>query len=228
VQEFCASVLEASIGRGAIQRAVDRERSDRQKEEEMQRVGGLAYEIHGEGQPVLLIHGSHVADSFLPLARETALADRHQLIRYHRRGFAGSAPHTGPFSIEAQAQDALALLEALGVAHAHVIGHSYGAVTALQLTCEAPSVVHSLVLLEPPKTTEPYDRFELFERLCRKYRFLANCSKLCVDSSRTYGIEKALKHTFATEPVNRLMRNGRTLRIYYIPYDLGTGNISRS
>jgi pimeloyl-ACP methyl ester carboxylesterase len=136
----------------------------------MQQAKGLAYELHGEGPPVLLIHGSHVADAFLPLARETILVDRYQLIRYHRRGFAGSAPHTGPFSIEAQAQDALALLEALGVACVHVIGHSYGAVTALQLACEAPSAVHSLVLLEPPKTTEPYDRFEVFEPLIAQHR----------------------------------------------------------
>jgi pimeloyl-ACP methyl ester carboxylesterase len=143
---------------------------DRQEGEEMQKAKGLEYEFHGEGQPILLIHGSHVAGAFLPLARETILTDRYQLIRYHRRGFAGSDPHTGSFSIAEQAQDALALLEALGVARAHVIGHSYGAVTALQLTCEAPSVVHSLVLLEPPKITEGTGRFEVFEPLIAKYR----------------------------------------------------------
>jgi pimeloyl-ACP methyl ester carboxylesterase len=50
------------------------------------------------------------------------------------------------------------------MARVHMIGHSYGAVTALQLTCEAPSVVHPLVLLDPPKTTEPYTRFEGYIR----------------------------------------------------------------
>jgi pimeloyl-ACP methyl ester carboxylesterase len=136
----------------------------------MQEAKGLEYELHGEWQPVLLIHGSHVADAFLPLARETILTDRYQLIRYHRRGSAGSDPHTGPFSIEEQAQDALALLQALGVERVHVIGHSYGAVTALQLTCEAPSVVHSLMVLESPKTTERYEKFEMFEPLVAKHR----------------------------------------------------------
>ncbi|MDZ7413088.1 MAG: alpha/beta hydrolase [candidate division KSB1 bacterium] len=136
----------------------------------MQKAKGLEYEIHGEGQPVLLIHGSHVADAFLPLTRETILTDRYQLIRYHRRGFAGSDPHTGTCSIAEQAQDALALLEALGVARVHVIGHSYGAVTALQLTYEAPSVVHALVLLEPPKTIAGTGRFEVFEPLIAQYR----------------------------------------------------------
>jgi pimeloyl-ACP methyl ester carboxylesterase len=136
----------------------------------MLKAHGLEYEAHGEGEPVLLIHGSHVADSFRPLTREPVLADRYRLIRYHRRGFAGSDPHAGPFSIEEQARDALALLQVLGVGRTHVIGHSYGAVTALQLACEAPSAVHSLVLLEPPKTTEEMASSEAFAPLIAKYR----------------------------------------------------------
>jgi len=52
------------------------------------------------------------------------------------------------FSIEEQERDALALLQALGVQRSHVIGHSYGAVTALQLACDAPLAGRSLVLLE--------------------------------------------------------------------------------
>ena len=119
----------------------------------MLKARGLEYESHGEGEAVLLIHGSHVADAFLPLIREAALADRYRLIRYHRRGFAGSDPHSGPFGIEEQAQDALALMKHLGLERAHVIGHSYGGVTAVQLALDAPRVVHSLVLLEPPLMT---------------------------------------------------------------------------
>src|SRR5262245_20555735 len=109
----------------------------------MLKAQGLAYELHGEGEPVLLIHGSHLADALLPLTRAAVLADRYRLVRYHRRGFAGSDAHTRPFSIAEQAQDALALLRVLDVHRAHVIGYSFGAVTALQLACEAPSAVHS-------------------------------------------------------------------------------------
>ena len=116
----------------------------------MQRARGLEYEVTGEGEPVLLIHGSHIAESFLPLTRQAVLADRYRLIRYHRRGFAGSARHAGPFSIEDQAKDALGVLEQLGLECAHVVGHSYGAVTAIQVALSAPSAVHSLCLLEPP------------------------------------------------------------------------------
>ena len=115
----------------------------------MLKAEGLEYEANGDGEAVLLIHGRHIAGAFLPLMREAALADRYRLIRYHRRGFAGSDPHLGPFSIEQQAQDALTLMKHLGLERAHVVGHSYGGATAVQLAIEAPSLVHSLVLLEP-------------------------------------------------------------------------------
>jgi pimeloyl-ACP methyl ester carboxylesterase len=110
---------------------------------------GLAYETSGDGEAVLLIHGSHITDAFLPLMREAALADRYRLIRYRRRGFAGSAEMSGAFSIEQQAQDALALLTHLGVERVHVVGHSYGGVIGIQLAIDAPSLVRSLVVLEP-------------------------------------------------------------------------------
>lgn len=116
----------------------------------MQQAGGLEFEVHGDGEPVLLVHGSHIAHAFLPLLEQPALAGRFRLIRYHRRGFAGSARHTGPFAIEAQARDALLLAQQLGAARLHVVGHSYGALTGLQLALDAPDAVRSLVLLEPP------------------------------------------------------------------------------
>ena len=116
--------------------------------------GELEYEIRGDGEPVLLIHGSHFAGSFLSLMDEPSLAS-YRLIRYYRRGFAGSTEHAGPFSIERQAADALALLQHLGVERAHVVGHSYGGVIALQLALDAPDVVHSLTLLEPALTMVP-------------------------------------------------------------------------
>jgi pimeloyl-ACP methyl ester carboxylesterase len=115
----------------------------------MLKAEGLEYEARGDGEPVLLIHGALIADTFLPLMREAALADPYRLIRYHRRGHAGSDPVSSASSIEQQAQDALALLTHLGVERAHVVGHSGGGVIAAQLAIDAPSLVHSLVVLEP-------------------------------------------------------------------------------
>jgi pimeloyl-ACP methyl ester carboxylesterase len=118
----------------------------------MVRMGGLEAYVQGEGDAVLLIHGAHIAEAFLPLTQEAALATRHRLIRYHRRGYAGSEPIPDTFDIVDQARDARMLLEHLGVERAHVVGWSSGGVIATQLAVDAPSVVHSLIVLEPAIT----------------------------------------------------------------------------
>jgi pimeloyl-ACP methyl ester carboxylesterase len=122
-----------------------------QELEQRLRVDGaeLEYEIVGVGEPVVLIHGGLVAEAFAPLCAEPAVAARYRLVRYHRRGYAGSSPVPAPFSIAQQAADCRALLRGLGIERAHVVGHSGGGVIALQLALAAPEVVHSLVLLEP-------------------------------------------------------------------------------
>lgn len=109
----------------------------------------LAYALHGTGEPLICIHGALLADTFLPLAAQPALAERYQIITYHRHGYGGSAPATPPASLADQAADCRALLEHLGNERAHVIGHSSGALIALQLALDAPQIVHSLILLEP-------------------------------------------------------------------------------
>ena len=115
------------------------------------RVNGaeLEFEITGDGEPVLLIHGAFIAEAYAPLCAEPALNSRYRLLRYHRRGYAGSSPVKAPFSLGQQAADCRALLRHLGIERAHVVGHSSGGAIALQLALDAPQVVRSLILLEP-------------------------------------------------------------------------------
>ena len=68
----------------------------------------LEYEASGVGEPVVLIHGSLIADAFRPVLAQPSLAGRYRLIGYHRRGYAGSAGVTLPFSIADQAADCVA------------------------------------------------------------------------------------------------------------------------
>jgi benzoate-CoA ligase family protein len=140
---------------------------------ERARVNGveLEYELKGAGEPVLLIHGSHIAGSFLPLLAQPSMSDGYLLIRYHRRGYYDSAPATGPVSIRDQAADAKALLEHFGLDAAHIVGHSYGGAIALQLALDAPERVHSLALLEPAVLSVPRGRvvFELIAVAKRLY-----------------------------------------------------------
>lgn len=115
----------------------------------------LEYEVRGSGEPVLLIPPGPIAGGFVPLMSEPALAGRHGLIRYHRRGQAGSSALAPPLSFADHARDAAALLDHLDAGPAHVAGHSTGAVTALQLALDRPDAVATLALLEPTMLSVP-------------------------------------------------------------------------
>ena len=111
----------------------------------------LAYDVRGEGEPVLFVHGAIWADFLRPLADQAAFSG-FQRIRYHRRGYGQSGGSAAGFG--AQAADIVALLNHLDVDGAHVIGHSEGAMIALVLAASYPDRVRSLELLEPlPSST---------------------------------------------------------------------------
>ena len=107
----------------------------------------LEYEVTGHGEPVLFI-SPVLADGFVPLLSEPALADGCRLITYHKRGWVGSTHTPGPVNVAEHAADAAELLAHLGVRRAHIAGHSSGAAVALQLALMHPGVVHTLALLE--------------------------------------------------------------------------------
>ena len=108
----------------------------------------LEYEVHGAGEPVVLIHGSVVADTYLPMLPEPSLSS-FKLVRYRRRGFGNSTHPTSSISIRDQANDCRVLMSELNIPRAHIAGHSYGGVIALQLALDHPEAVYSLALLEP-------------------------------------------------------------------------------
>ena len=109
----------------------------------------LEYETRGSGEPVVLVHAGIFADWFKPLLDEPALTGRYRVVSYHRVGYAGSSRVAGPVSIAQQAAHLRSLMRHLGIARAHVVGHSSGGNIALQLALDAPEMVHSLVLMEP-------------------------------------------------------------------------------
>jgi pimeloyl-ACP methyl ester carboxylesterase len=115
----------------------------------------LEFDSVGAGEAVVFIHGMGFADTHLPLVLEPPLRDYYRVIRYRRRGYAGSTSIDGPVSVAEHARDCRALLGALKVKQAHVVGHSYGTCVALQLALDAPGIVSSLVLLDPALRAAP-------------------------------------------------------------------------
>ncbi len=134
----------------------------------------IEYEVRGKGEPVLLIHLSVVADGLAdPLFRRPEIASRYQLIHFHRRGYGGSTLGSIPLTVAREAADAAALLRQLAVRRAHVAGHSFGGMIALQLALDHPNLVHSLALLEPSLPMVPGGEArlqQLFAPMMNAYR----------------------------------------------------------
>jgi pimeloyl-ACP methyl ester carboxylesterase len=128
--------------------------------------GGYLYaEEVGAGVAVLLLHAGvtdrRVWDPLVP-----ALADRHQVIRVDSRGY-GRSPRPGkPFSLVA---DAVAVLEALGVERAHVVGLSQGAATALDTALAHPGRVATLTLVAPGLSGYDWPRLPGYEERMAAY-----------------------------------------------------------
>jgi pimeloyl-ACP methyl ester carboxylesterase len=107
----------------------------------------IAYTDEGEGDVVLLIHGSLTADWFVPVGRRL-VDDGFRVLRLTRAGYGQSKDLAGGVSAAAHGEHAAKVLAAAGAARAHVVGHSTGAAVGLQLAHTHPDLVRSLVLLE--------------------------------------------------------------------------------
>jgi lipase len=84
--------------------------------------------------------------SWLPVAR--ALGDRAALVALDSRGRGRSSDLPGPYGIDVHVRDLLAVLDALGLAKAVLVGHSLGAYIVARLGASHPERVHALVLVD--------------------------------------------------------------------------------
>jgi pimeloyl-ACP methyl ester carboxylesterase len=84
------------------------------------------------------------------------IGERHRAIAMDTAGFGDSDPLPGPASIEAWASVAIELLDALGIARTHVVGHHTGGVIAVELAARHAARVGALVLSSTPYTDEAF------------------------------------------------------------------------
>lgn len=105
----------------------------------------LAVEIDGEGPAVLFVHGLGGTSNFFQIQADALAAD-HRVIRVDSAG-AGRSGLAEGISIESHADDLAAVLDALDVASAAVVGHSMGTLVARALAARHPGRVSALALL---------------------------------------------------------------------------------
>lgn len=106
----------------------------------------LHFETRGSGAPLLLVAGL-ASDSASWLTVWASLASRYRVVAPDNRGVGRTLPQDAPASIDAMADDCAALLDHLGIARAHVLGHSMGGFVAQRLALRHPALVHRLVLV---------------------------------------------------------------------------------
>ncbi|MEM8883203.1 MAG: alpha/beta hydrolase [Planctomycetota bacterium] len=104
----------------------------------------MYYEEHGEGEPLLLIMGTG-ADHRFWAAQVPAYRERYRTIVYDARGVGQTTVPADPMScsMALMADDAAALLDALGIESAHVSGLSLGATVTQELCLRHPNKVRT-------------------------------------------------------------------------------------
>lgn len=105
----------------------------------------MNYRRVGSGEPLLLIMGtSGSLGLWAPV--EPGLAGAHEVVSFDNRGLGGSERGDGEIRMRSLADDAAALLDALGIERAHVCGWSLGSAVAQELALAHPQKVGALVL----------------------------------------------------------------------------------
>jgi pimeloyl-ACP methyl ester carboxylesterase len=105
----------------------------------------LAWESHGEGAPLLLVHGLGYTRQGWGPQREL-LVRRYRVLSYDNRGIGESEIPPGPYTVAELAGDAAQVLDEAAVERAHVLGASLGGMVAQLLAAEQPERVDRLVL----------------------------------------------------------------------------------
>lgn len=136
----------------------------------------LAYQVSGEGPPLLIISGLSAERSFWALSRP--LLKGFTLVEFDNRDIGKSQRATAPYTAADMARDALAVLDASGFQKAHVIGHSMGGMIAQELALAAPQRVNRLVLANTIARNDLYttEIMRLFKEL-----------RLQLDNELTFG-----------------------------------------
>jgi pimeloyl-ACP methyl ester carboxylesterase len=106
----------------------------------------MYYEIHGNGRPMVLLHGggSTIESTFGRIITE--LAKTHQLIAVELQAHGHTQDIARPLSFEQDADDVAELLRQLDIKKADFMGFSNGGTTCLQIAIRHPALVNKLVL----------------------------------------------------------------------------------
>lgn len=163
--------------------------------------GRIYAEVSGAGDPVLLLHAG-VADRRVwdPVVPALAAAG-YRTIRYDMRGYGRSAPAVAEHSL---VRDALAVLDAAGVAAAHFVGLSQGAATGVDTALAHPDRVLTLTLVAPGLTGYGWPRLPGFERRMAAAE-AGDAHRLAIEMARLWAPLSFTGETEERDPAARII-----------------------
>lgn len=120
-----------------------------QTEKSYASVNGLKmyYEVHGQGNPIVLLHGSYMTIGLNWSELIPELSKTRKVIAIEMQGHGRTADIDRPFSYEAMADDVVKLLKHLKIKKADVMGYSFGGTVALQLGIKNPELITNLIIV---------------------------------------------------------------------------------
>ena len=157
-------------------------------------------EIHyiekGSGEPLIFIHGT-LGDYRAWIPRVERYSGDYNVIAYSRRyAYPNNQvfDHSADYSVRIHADDLYTFIKELGFDQVNLVGHSYGAYTALALALHHPEIVGSLVLGEPPAASllenSPLEKTNFTEF---QNKYLQSAGIAFSESDNEKGIETFLK-----------------------------------
>ena len=109
----------------------------------------LYYELHGSGEPFVLLHGGVVGSTMFAPVLEKLAQDR-QVITLDLQGHGRTADIDRPLRYELMADDIAGLIKYLGFEKVDLLGYSLGGGTALQVAIRHPNLLRKLVVISQP------------------------------------------------------------------------------
>ncbi len=106
----------------------------------------IYYELHGKGQPLVLIAGYSCDHTFW-----TGMLDKlsryFQVLIFDNRAIGRTKDSGEPFTIETMAEDTVSLVQHLGLEKPHIVGQSMGGIIAQYISKKYPYIIHKQIIL---------------------------------------------------------------------------------